>query len=1525
MADPVTLRSFDDADATRDLIYKNALGAVSRRFPVEDDEYRVELRNPKYSGPMDFTMEEQKQALMKDRSLHTPITGTMRLIHKPTNTVLDEREDVVMHVPYYTPRGTIIRGGNEYSVSSQSRLRSGVYVRKQRTGEIEGHFNVKSGTGKPFRIHLEPSTGVFKVAVGQSSIPIYPLMKAMGVQDRDLVKAWGPDLAATNIKNNDVRSLPKLYQRMAGYKADPTLDTAGQERYLREELPKFQLDQEVNARTLGLENAGGVTPEVLLRTTRKMLGVSRGDEQADDRDSPQFSTVHSVEDLIQERIDKDAGNLAKNSLRKIRRSRNLTPLHRGFMNQYVDSLMLGSGLAQPIDETNPMSTLEQQNRITKMGEGGIGSAEAITEEARDVNPGQLGLIDPIAGPESSALGVDVRAVYGAKKGSDNNIYGEFRNAKTGKIEHLRAAQTINSVVAYPGQMSKNTPTVYAMKNGQIAQVPREEVQYEVPSIGHMFSSHINLNPMPTAVQAGRQFYAAKFWSQFMPQVKGEVPLVDSLMHDGKTTFSEHYGRKLGTIQSKVGGVVTKVTPDSVTVVDADGKKHVSSLVKDLPFNRLTSISYHPAVAVGQQVNVGDMVAHSNFTDKATGALNMGQNLRTAMIPDRGRSHEDAYTISESAAKRLSTDRLMGYDLEARHGTEMGRSRFISLFPRSYTQPQIENLDEHGVAKPGTVLHKGDPIVLATGPKLLTAEDAQLGKLHKVLRNAFTDKSITWDYDWPGTVSDVAVTRKGAKVNVKSQPPVAVGDKLSSRFAIKGVVGEIRPDDKMPRETGTNLPYEMLLNPMTIPSRVAPNQVMEMTLSKVAKATGKQIRIPQEPPPEGWNAWVKKQLEDANIKESADLFDPESGKTIKNIGDGHIYVAAFHHLAEKKLSARGDSGSYDANEQPTRGGHEGAKRFCFPADQLIRVAGGEEQIGYLVEQRVPAMVQAPDDNGLPALYRIKNWFTRRGRVEEVITIRVAGVIEKIGSRCKADSRILTPTKNHEVYLADGKKVKAGSIKVGDWMQTFGYVMSPDQRSLLIGSMLGNGSVGTEAHTWKSSFHEMHSIKQMNYHRWRAGILRLLLSSRSESSRKDEVTNIDGVFSRTGGRKRVCYFSINRHDIVSELAGMFIRDGKKCITQEVLDAIDERAICAWFLDDGSCGNRSKKKGKVKLQGKISTMGFTAEDVDRLAQRMCDLGFECHSTKSRELYLSHPTCMRLAELVSRYVPAEAIPGSKRWLKDFAYEYQKSKTPYAWDSDCVWGVVPVYVYQVEPYVHPIHGLAGDINLYDIEVEDVHKYCAAGVVVSNSSMDAAAALAHGATDVIKDVAVIRGTKNEDYWKALKLGKPLPEPGVPFVYTKFMNTLKAGGINLSQKGDTTTLLPMTDKDVDVLSQGSIAKSDMVDHDFEPMAGGLFDLGKTGGLSGNKWTHIDLPEPVPNPVMEEPIRRLLGLKVKDIEEILAGRQQLNGLTGGPALKSALDKIDIEDMISSNKSKVRTLRGANRDNAIKIIGYLSSAKE
>ena len=206
------------------------------------------------------------------------------------------------------------------------------------------------------------------------------------------------------------------------------------------------------------------------------------------------------------------------------------------------------------------------------------------------------------------------------------------------------------------------------------------------------------------------------------------------------------------------------------------------------------------------------------------------------------------------------------------------------------------------------------------------------------------------------------------------------------------------------------------------------------------------------------------------------------------------------------------------------------------------------------------------------------------------------------------------------------------------------------------------------------------------------------------------------------------------------------------------------------------------------------------------------------------------------------------------------------------------------------------------------------------------ALISHGATEFIRDAKLIRGQRNDEFWRALRLGYTPPSPKVPLVYEKFISYLQGSGINLRKQGETTHLMAMTDRDVEKMSAGPVKKADTVSGDnLDPVKGGLFDVGLTGGHGGNRWSHIDLAEPLPNPVMEEPIRRMLDLTGPQFTKIIAGEDTLNGETGTKAIHTALKRIKVDSAIEHYAAQMREGTKAKRDNAVKVLGYLKALKK
>ena len=89
------------------------------------------------------------------------------------------------------------------------------------------------------------------------------------------------------------------------------------------------------------------------------------------------------------------------------------------------------------------------------------------------------------------------------------------------------------------------------------------------------------------------------------------------------------------------------------------------------------------------------------------------------------------------------------------------------------------------------------------------------------------------------------------------------------------------------------------------------------------------------------------------------------------------------------------------------------------------------------------------------------------------------------------------------------------------------------------------------------------------------------------------------------------------------------------------------------------------------------------------------------------------------------------------------------------------------------------------------------------------------------------------------------------------------------------------------------------------------------MGGTKWSHVDLREPIVNPVFEEPVRRLLNLTQKEFVD-------LHGKHGGEYFRRELAKINVEKKLEDLHAETKNLKGTQLDNTVKQIKYLSALK-
>lgn len=244
--------SFLDQGYIRQSMGNKVTKALEKSFPIEWGGVKLVVKNIKYK-PQDYDLAAQKKALLEESYLSNPLKGDLYLYDSKTGELLDEvKNKSLLRIPFMSQRGTIAHNGSEYSTLRQLRLRPGVYSRKKSNGELETQFNIERGTGQGYRVTLDPSSGLYKLNVGQSSTNLYSILHDMGVADDELLEAWGPDLFKRNKAKYDARALEKVHSKFVGSRNSKAKNRFEMAQELKEAFDKQRIDADIKSLNLGI-------------------------------------------------------------------------------------------------------------------------------------------------------------------------------------------------------------------------------------------------------------------------------------------------------------------------------------------------------------------------------------------------------------------------------------------------------------------------------------------------------------------------------------------------------------------------------------------------------------------------------------------------------------------------------------------------------------------------------------------------------------------------------------------------------------------------------------------------------------------------------------------------------------------------------------------------------------------------------------------------------------------------------------------------------------------------------------------------------------------------------------------------------------------------------------------------------------------------------------------------------------------------------------------------------------------------
>jgi DNA-directed RNA polymerase subunit beta len=142
-------------------------------------------------------------------------------------------------------------------------------------------------------------------------------------------------------------------------------------------------------------------------------------------------------------------------------------------------------LSQVVDQTNPLSQLTHERRLSALGPGGLNRKRAGFE-VRDVHISHYGRICPIETPEGTNIGLIASLSIYSHVDDYGFLLTPYRKVEKGKVNggvvHLRADEEMRSILAPPDIVDPKSSKLHegtqlARVNGDLASVDSKEVQY----------------------------------------------------------------------------------------------------------------------------------------------------------------------------------------------------------------------------------------------------------------------------------------------------------------------------------------------------------------------------------------------------------------------------------------------------------------------------------------------------------------------------------------------------------------------------------------------------------------------------------------------------------------------------------------------------------------------------------------------------------------------------------------------------------------------------------------------------------------------------------------------------------------------------------------------------------------------------------------------------------------------------------------------------------------------------------------
>ena len=603
-----------------------------------------------------------------------------------------------------------------------------------------------------------------------------------------------------------------------------------------------------------------------------------------------------------------------------------------------------SQLSQFMDQNNPLAELTHKRRLSALGPGGL-SRDRASFDVRDVHYTHYGRMCPIETPEGPNIGLISYLTTYARISDYGFIEAPYRKVDketgivTDEVVYMTADMEDNYIVAQANEPLDEdgcfvNKRVTVRDRAEIIEVEASRVDYMDVSPKMVVSVATAMIPFLENDDNSRALMGSNMQKQAVPLMVTDSPIVGTGMEYSAAVDSGV------VVLAKNAGRVDRVDADKIVVTCENGQKDVYELIKFKRTNQGTCFNQRPIVALGEQVEAGQVIADGPAT--ANGEIALGKNALIGFMTWEGYNYEDAVLLNERLVREdvYTSLHIEEYTHEARD-TKLGPEEITREIP-NVGDDALKDLNADGIVKKGTEVRAGDILVGKITPKgetELTAEERLLRAIFGEKAREVRDTSLRVPHGESGIVVDVKVfsrehgdelpagVNKVVRIYLAQKRKISVGDKMAGRHGNKGVVSRILPPEDMPfLPDGT--PLDIVLNPLGVPSRMNIGQVLEVHLGIAAKKLGWKIMTPVF---DGANEKDISECLDAagmNPNGKTILYDGRTGEPFDNpVTVGIMYYLKLHHLVDDKIHAR-SNGPYSLVTQQPLGGKAqfGGQRF-----------------------------------------------------------------------------------------------------------------------------------------------------------------------------------------------------------------------------------------------------------------------------------------------------------------------------------------------------------------------------------------------------------------------------------------------------------------------------------------------------------------------------------------------------------------------------------------------------------------------